>query len=361
MKAVTVLLVLLLFWYFAGMFHQSALLIASVLLAVLTVLLTVLTIYQKRRLNLTLKNDKDIAFKRIEKAVDIIAENNSRLPVNRYRVKLQLRYSTDKKYVTKKYGGCAGSNTMNSENISECYLTAPYCGIIELRLKNMKVYDPMSVFSSGKKLNTSGQILVFPVEKPVRILMPLSGSHDNIPLAETYSNKPGDDHTEVRLIREYRPGDLARHIHRNYSARTDSLWVKEFSKENDYIFDLLLDTSYPDITTEQWDAFYEIVFSVMAALLKMDYFINVYFYDKSKNGLTEFRITEDSDCAELLARLYMAEKQCSKEELYAGFRPGQKGLMIITTQGEWSFSGKAVYRFHTDKVEQELSSIPFQL
>ncbi len=361
MKGAALVIVMLVIWYFAGMFHQVQMMVLSVCLLLLPVCLIVLTIIQRWHLKITLHRPQSIAFKKIEKEVAVLAENTLRLPVNRFRLRMQLRYTTDKKPVRKKLSGCAGSRLMNDENLSYLYLQAPYCGVITVDLTRVTVYDPLSIFSSHGKLHETGRILVFPVEKQMRILMPMTGRYDNLPVAETHSNKPGDDHSEVRLIREYHPGDLTRHIHRNYSARTDTLWVKEFSKENDYIFDLMLDTSFENIATDDWDAFYEIVFSTLITLLRMDIYINVHWFDRNKHGITAFQVTNESECAEMLAQLYLADKQCKTDDLYSHLDPSQEGLMIINTHLEWFFSGNPVYRFHKDKIEEELSTLSFRL
>ena len=361
MKAVILFLVMLVIWYFAGMFHQIPLMVLSVCLFLVPLTMCCLAIYQHHHLKITLPKPKDIAFKKIEKEVTVLAENSSRLPVNRYRLKLQLKYTTDKHPVRKKFSGCAGGRSMNEENLSYFYLQAPYCGIIEWQIKKATVYDPLSIFFSVRKMSEKGQLIVFPVEKPMQIEMPLSGRYDNLPVAETHSSKTGDDHSEVRQIREYQPGDLSRHIHRNYSARTDTLWVKEFSKENDYIFDLLLDTTDTNIGTDEWDAFYEIIFSVMLALLKKDIYINVHWYDKQRNAVRSYRVDHETEAAEVLAQLYLADKACTPEVLYASLDPQQEGLMIINTHLEWYFSGQPVYAFHKETVEQELSSMTFCL
>ena len=128
MKGLTLLLVMLMIWYFAGMFHQVGLMILAVCF-----LLFPLAMF--------------IAFKKIEKEIGIRADNDSRLPVNRYRVKMRLRYTTDKNILRKKLGGCAGQRSMNEENLSFFYLQAPYCGVIDLQLTRWILYDPLSIFS----------------------------------------------------------------------------------------------------------------------------------------------------------------------------------------------------------------------
>ena len=349
-------------WYFAGMFRQTWMMVLAVTIALLTVLMTAAAIYQRRHLKLTLQKNRTIAFKKLEKEVVIHAENSSRLPVNRYKVKLLLHYATDKHGVRRKLCGCAGSRKENAGNTAEFYITAPYCGLIRAELKQYRVYDPLTLFSSAKRINESADILVFPVEKRMNLIMPSVGSNDDIPKTDTRTPKQGDDHSEVHLIREYRPGDLTRHIHHNYSAKTDSIWVKEFTKDNDLIFDLYLDTSESaGLMTDDWDAFYEVVFSVLIALVNKNIAVNAHYFDREKGGVCKFDVSNEALCAELLAKLYLADKECKKDELYGSTDIYAAGRMLITTKLEWTFSGNPVYQFHKEKVEAELSVLSFRL
>ena len=362
MKGLVTVLTMLAVWYFAGMFRQTWMMVLAVCIGLLAVLMTAAAIYQRLRLRLSLLKSRSIAFKKLEKEVAIKAENRSRLPVNRYKVKLLIRYTTDKTGVKRRLNGCAGGRKENDDNISEFYINAPYCGVIRIELKKISVFDPLTLFSSGARIKGSGEILVFPVEKRMNLIMPAVGSYDDIPLTDTRAPKQGDDHSEVHLIREYRPGDLTRHIHQNYSAKTDSIWVKEFTKDNDLIFDLFLDTSDSKaLKTDEWDAFYEIVFSVLIALVNRDVSVNVHYFDREKGGVSQFSVNNDSLCAELLAKLYFADKDCKREELFGNTDINAPGRMLITTGLEWYFSGRPIYRFNKEKTEAELSALAFRL
>ena len=360
MKGVITLLMMFVLWYFAGMFRQTYIMIVALCIGLMLIVLSVFAVYQRRKLDFTLTKKRSIAFKKLECTVGILAANRSRLPVNRYRVKVGFRYRTDKRGMNRVLSGCAQGG---GDSVSEFYMSAPYCGVIDVSIRRISVYDPLTVFSSTKRIrNTGGEILVFPVEKRMNIIMPSTGSYDNIPLTDTRSPKPGDDHSEVHLIREYRPGDLTKHIHHNYSAKTDEIWVKEFSKENDLIFDLYLDTSDSAmVNTDEWDAFYEVVFSVLSNLVKRNISVNARYFDREKNGVVEFSVNNEGLCAELLAQLYLADKICTKEELYGGTNPSGAGVMIISTGLDWSFSGRPIYRFSKDKAEVELSALTFRL
>ena len=362
MKGFTVLLIALILWYFAGMYRQTSLMVLAVCILILSAILAGLAFYQRFRLKVRPVREKNIVFKKIEKPIPLTADNASLLPVNRYRLTLALSYSTDKKPVRQRFGGCASGKRARDGTKGSVYLRAPYCGVITCRFVRVRVFDNLSVFSFSRRLQEKSTILVLPVEKNLHLQLPSAGSYDNIPVADSRSPKPGEDHSEVFQIREYRPGDLPRHIHHNYTARSGELWVREFSKENDFIFDLYLDTSEAaDCLTDDWDAFYEVIYSVVLALIRKDIRLHVHWYDRQQMGLTDMEVNVDSDAAEMLLQLYLADKLCSREEFYDGTDPFSPGSMLINTKPEWYFGDNLVHRFHKETVEVELDSLSFRL
>ena len=361
MKGITTLLIILILWYIAGIFRQTYIMTLAVCIGLLIVVLIVLSIYQKRKLSVTFKTDKTVTFKNAERAVTIRSLNRSRLPVNRYRLTLAMKYTTDKRPVRKKLFGCSAGKSADGNELSDFYIKAPYCGVIDIELIRLRVYDPFSVFYSNKKLRESGKLLVFPAETKINVVTQPYGSFEDLPLTDTPSLKLGDDHSEIRQIREYRPGDLTRYIHRNYSARTDNIWVKEFCKENDRIIDLYLDASTPEASeTEGLDAFYELVWSVIASLLDKDVVFSLHWYDNERKQLVSYDVKTRDDLRDAMGRLYLTDKICHTQ--FASFLPqDRRGTMLINSRLEWFFSDRAVYRFSRQNIKTELASLTFRL
>ncbi len=362
MRKVAAVFMLLVIWYFAGMYRQTSVMTLAVCALIFVLLLIGIAVYQRFNINIRPDKKQDIAFKKIEKTVLVRADNKGIFPLNRYKLFLSVNYSGDKKKLKKKFTGCAWGKNGDKDDLSEFYLTAPYCGLIDIHFKRAKIYDNIALFSVPKKLRESGQLMVFPVEKNMNIIMPMTGFHDNIPLVETLSEKSGDDHSEVRLIREYRPGDLYRHIHRNYSARTDNLWVKEYRKENDFIFDVFLDTSSDGPVPPQiLDSFYEIVFSVIINLCRKDIVIMAHWYDKEKNGIVDLEITKENQCFEMLARLFLTDTSCSRQTISGSIEQFGDKCMVISTGLEWRLGTRPIHRFDPQNTETELATNIFDL
>lgn len=116
-------------------------------------------------------------------------------------------------------------------NVQRVLLTfhADCCGVAELKLQSMRIYDPLRLFSFRVRLHEKDTILIMPscAEDEIETWMPTEDSADD---ATEYSKtKPGDDPSEVFEIHEYRSGDAVSRIHWKLSSKLDELIVKEYS------------------------------------------------------------------------------------------------------------------------------------
>ena len=362
MKKITAVLILLVLWYFSGMFRQPA--VMSLILCTVFVMLILfgLAIYQLFHIKISLPKAKIITYKNAENRIEFNVGNESRIPVNRFKVIFLSGYSGTKKRIKKKFNGAALGRNENDDNICEFFMIPPYCGLVDIELKKIKVYDNIALFSLSKKLKDHVQIFVLPVPKLMNISMPVFGGYDNMPMTEILSHKSGDDNTEIRQIREYRTGDLYRHIHHNYSARTDSLWTKEYRKENDFVFDILIDTSHEGaLSIEYYDALYEILYSLIYTLIQNEMMLKVHWFERQLNGLRTFEVNNEREALEMMAALYVSDSSCSSQEFSGAAAVLDNVSMRVNTSLEWYFGGRMVYRFSVQDIEKQLAGLIFDL
>lgn len=105
---------------------------------------------------------------------------------------------------------------------------SPYCGQIEIRIKEITFSDCLGVFCRQSNVCAVAQILVFPRGAEI---FPENEEIEHYDM-ESYkysSSRKGDDVSETFGIRAYEPGDSARYIHWKMSAKTEELLVKELS------------------------------------------------------------------------------------------------------------------------------------
>ncbi|MFZ2539087.1 MAG: DUF58 domain-containing protein, partial [Oscillospiraceae bacterium] len=107
-------------------------------------------------------------------------------------------------------------------------VVSKYCGDVKITLKNVKLYDFLSLTSHTKRLNKSLKVAVLPNvyeinANPNIVVAPDDESH-------SYSTtKSGDDASQVFDYHEYHEGDKVKNIHWKLSTKLDKLMVKEFS------------------------------------------------------------------------------------------------------------------------------------
>lgn len=364
MKKIVTVLLLLLAWYFAGMNRQPYVMAAVICGTIFVVLSFFLTRYLKHKLTAEIPEQSSIIRKNMQAEFKIRTDNKCRLPINKYKLTICMNYQGSNRPVIKKLSGNACPAGDPEENLASVYFAAPYCGMISAELRRLRVYDYFMIFSSSSKLrDKKGEVAVLPPIRKMNIRMPAFGSYTNEPVAETSSDKKGEDHSEIRFIREYREGDLTRHIHRNYSARTEKLWVKEYQRENDFIFDLFLDSSYyKETDIEHRDAFYELVYAVVNNLMENDIVIRVHYLDKHRGGAVMFELDSRKDVDRFILDLYKSDCFCTQEEFLNYFNVlAMNNAMLLNASLEWYFCGRPIYRFQKKNIYYELVNRYFDL
>ena len=362
MKKIAAFLLIFATWYFAGM-NRHAPMMATMLCALLVIVVSfVLSRALRGKIDADIPAQKTFAFKDAQTPFVFHIQNRSRLPVNHFRLSFSMKYRSQKKRIYKRlYGSAAGKNDKES-SMSEFYFTAPYCGLIDVSLHRIRVYDYFRLFSTSKKLHyDSAQIYVLPFPKNVKIDIPYLLTAVGEPNAQVTSDAGGDDFSEIRLIREYRDGDLMRHIHRNYSARSGKLWIKEYYRDNDRKINVYLNTSSKQpLSADLLDAYYELVSSVLTSCVKYGLSMRINWLDAESGQAREYELRCSDDVSALLAMLYCTNTACSPEAFAAVFGDTDSG-MVLSASLQWIFGGVPVFTFDKKTLSAQLESRVFVL
>ena len=361
MKLLTAILILFGIWYLAGMYRIQTLMTmvicAAVVLAVLVIIMSI-TLYS---VNIKIPPQEKIAYKYIEKLYHIQATNKSRLPVNKLCVHFNMHYKNDRHKTKKKFYGSASGKKSKETDTMGFYFILPYCGVVNIHLKKLKVFDWLSLFCLSKHLKETEEIYVLPVDREIKLSMPMAGFYSGDPVTLNSSDQSGNDFSDIKLIREYRTGDMYRYLHRNYTARTGTPWIKEYHKENDFVLDLLLDTSgEKPHSIERMDAFYEITYSVINALIGCNAILRLHWFNK-QTGLTETaEISNAQQLPETMIRLYRTDIRCTPEEIQGVMAQIKNSKMVINTNLEWYFGEEPIFCFTEKGFEAELTGNIFE-
>jgi uncharacterized protein (DUF58 family) len=114
-------------------------------------------------------------------------------------------------------------------------------GIYQQEALRIVTRFPFGFLQKGRRVNLQKEVLVYPSVEPTQdfasVLPALQG------FIESLHKGRGQD---LHALREYQPTDSARHVHWKASARTGTLLVREFSREDDRRVLLVFDPSLPD-------------------------------------------------------------------------------------------------------------------
>jgi len=119
-------------------------------------------------------------------------------------------------------------------------VTFPHRGVYLQEAFRIVTRFPFGFLRKSRQLNLKTEALVYPSVEPnpeyMEILTGVQGA------LESLTKGPGQD---LYALRGYVPTDSARHVHWKASARSGSLMVREFTRENDCRILLVLDPHLP--------------------------------------------------------------------------------------------------------------------
>ncbi|MBO7515227.1 MAG: DUF58 domain-containing protein, partial [Lachnospiraceae bacterium] len=103
-----------------------------------------------------------------------------------------------------------------------------YCGLAQVRLKKIYVYDWLGLFRWPRKVNQKQSLVVL----PEYTLMPIKNRnsiwHDITNSSRFHSTLIGEDPSEIVSFHSMQPGDKLQRVHWKLSAKSDDLMVKDF-------------------------------------------------------------------------------------------------------------------------------------
>lgn len=351
-------LFILITWYLAGMYRYPVLL---VLLGIEMILLPG-SIFLARFFRRTLQVEFSVKSKNMiqgeETGCRMETIYEGALPVSRFSLKIELFYVDDERHLRKKYEGSCERGT-NEVFFSLC---PPYCGILEVQIKMIRTYDYFSLCSAKKKAQDHMQVLVFP--KPVRLKFLLISSERN---AAAYSEektvgKYGGGNNEIRQLREYQPGDPIRHIHWNLSARTDSIWLKEFYRETTSTVYVTLDLYGTENSLLQRSAFYTLLYALIMGLLEHAPSVRIQWFDWQREIWHEEKASDEDDCRDILGLLYFEKcLRITKEDMAKFRKIPEKEDFRLNLYLELYAGDEQIHRFSPDNLEEEITRNVFVL
>lgn len=354
MKKVIYFLLTVITCYFAAMYRYLPLMALAVMQLFLFLLLFGQVQYCGRKMAVEFSRSKDSMEKGSGLWCRILVHNQGRLPVGSFRLRIKFGYRHGEVYETKKLYASAKCGE-DSLDFSVC---PPYCGIVKLEITQLRIYDYLSLFSHRVPVKEEMEIVVFPGQRAVSLTFASQEGTES--LKESIAAYKGDASGEIRQVREYRTGDSSRYIHWKLSAREESLYLKEYEKEQGLSVDLFLDLSEAGNTpADEMGCFYELTAALIRGFLEKAEEIRV-LWNSGRQTVFEV-LSEKEQCNDLLLQIYQEEpceedqKETAKENMEGG------KFFSLDTALHWYYDGKLIYHFSGELPVGELEEKSFVL
>ena len=234
----------------------------------------------------------------------VVIFNRGKIPVNKLKLRIASGFSTERKRKKQTLQGNAdcGENTVRFE------VKTRYCGLMRIRIRRLYLYDYLFLFSMSKsnKNIQEFELAVFPKERPILEGLPEEWflGEGLLPEGET-SPEPGNEHGEIRQLREYRDGDDFRNIHWKLTARTGEIWIREYEREFNTVEKLLVEMQ----DRKHWkaseaDEFYELLSGIVLGILSSGRAVRVSWYDGKQREIVEYEIRDRHKVREMLYEIF---------------------------------------------------------
>ncbi|MDE7267099.1 MAG: DUF58 domain-containing protein [Lachnospiraceae bacterium] len=350
-------------FYIAGLYRQMPLMILAVMEWILLVFLFFVPRILRKKMRLSIPVQRSEAQKGSEKECLIRIERKGILPFHKVCVPFKVYDDggvlVQKNKVSKTVASLTGE--------IELKVNCACCGILNVQISKVYLYDYLSAFSVACTSDEQMHLIVLP--EPKAMQMQLLSAETMRNRQEEFAHRAsvrrfGDENKEIRQIREYRVGDATRYIHWNQSAKMGTLWIKEFERDEETAFEILLDMMIPeDWKRERRDGFYEVVSALVLGILRIGYNVNVSWYEAKGSDFTMVSVESGADYRNMMRRLYQSEFVEKTQLIETAYEKKQaqcrqrllKCNLLLECYDVKGYVEELRHRFTYENLEKELS------
>lgn len=266
----------------------------------LPIIMGVCIILAKKLIKVSIKTDSDTITKNEKINVSVNIKNKAPIPFTNCTA--IIKYHNNLIDIADYISVSIPIHALSSEKISFS-IVSDHCGIVNLKVVSVHVYDFLKLFSCRVKPHKTHEITVLPE------LYPLNSSKAytmiNSEDSDLFSkHKSGDDPSEIFVLKDYVPGDKPNRIHWNLSLKHDELIVRHYSQPISTSILLILDfCGKPDQDADVLDTAAEIAFSIAFFFSENSIPFNLVYYSCKMNKITLESISDEIDATIVIKRI----------------------------------------------------------
>ena len=213
------------------------------------------------------------------------------------------------------------------QNRVELPVETAACGLLSLEVTALCVSDYLHFVTTTIPLKLRVQVPVFPPTTTLTLpsTAPVADGMDEY----TESDNKGNLSSDIKEIREYRPGDRLQRIHWKLSAKLDDLLVKEMAHTT--VLSLVI---LPECVRDTIEDTATALRTVMQLLWQREERFEVCLYNHGTCEFSYFLITDENDITECMIHFfYLPLYEYADEAKNAYFASSQKSAAILHISG----------------------------
>ncbi|MBP3204368.1 MAG: DUF58 domain-containing protein [Lachnospiraceae bacterium] len=360
MKAIVLLVLTVATGYLAGIYRSGTGMVVAVMEFLLGISMAIAVQITSRKLHIIFRGKEQRCVRGETTALSFVAENTGILPVWHFRAEVMQTGMDETKEHAKRlrYDG-----EINSRDRVTCQIqtTAPHCGLERFVLDKICVWDYLRFFR--KKVRTNAEEILIPVFPGEAVMdIEVSDGESFFALGSNAEAVPvmGMDVQEVLQYNEYTPGDPVKNIHWKLSARSDEIWVKKLSREDERrvtVFANLYQNR--EMSAEEKDAYYEILQAMIKGLKRSFDSVYLYWIEPKSGGIRTHIIRSDKEMDVAFTALYeagWAKSGSVDKDAFLREKKAKLGNRMIELDGELRIFCKdqPIRQFTTEAYGKEL-------
>ena len=213
-------------FFFVVLYNEyTSFLVSAIVILLPFIMMCIIRLLIHSKIEVSLSENIGYLYQQEDAKIILNIENKSILPVLYGTVYIQFFYGHGKRKKEQKVNICTDAKDSRK---FEVIVKPEYCGLVNIKVKKVKIYDYFRIYSVSRKGFGEIQLPVWPKKAELKeeekgILL------NRANLDETFSkDRPGDDPSEIFDIRTYREGDRLQRIHWKLSSKKEQILVKEF-------------------------------------------------------------------------------------------------------------------------------------